>query len=135
MGDRANIGFSAGTSTDECVWLYTHWTGSTLPDLAVRAVAAAQPRWGDANYATRIALTTLIGRLAEPTGWGVSTGPDDNQHDGIIIDWHDKVYRILPAATVDDWYTTGPGSRVLAITAAPTLPFGATADDIRAVWH
>lgn len=135
MGDRANLGFSTTTGSDECVWLYTHWHGTSLPAMAVRAVAAARPRWGDEPYATRIALTVLIGAITDPTGWGVSTGPGDNEHDGIVIDWDERVYRVLPAGTVAEWYQMGPVSRAAAIAAAPVLPFDGTGSDtFRGVW-
>jgi hypothetical protein len=83
MGDRGNIVFRA----PESIYLYTHWEGSRLPELCIEAVLAAKPRWGDQAYATRIALTTLIGKVEGEHGWGVSTEVQDNEHYILEVDW------------------------------------------------
>lgn len=103
MGDRANIGF-IGAAGGDCVWLYTHWDGSNLPDLARTAILAAQPRWGDAPYATRMALTAMISNITSDTGWGVDTQPGENEHDALVIDWNTRTVGALDADDADNWY-------------------------------
>ena len=92
MGARGNLGFrSAGEST---IYLYTHWRGHELEELAAEAVRAAQPRWGDPSYATRMALTALIGGVTDDLGYGVSTEPEDNEFPLIVIDWNARTVEI-----------------------------------------
>lgn len=87
MGDRANFGFRQYNG--ETIVLYGHWAGhDMLAKLAV-AVEAARPRWSDESYATRIAISRLVGNewYAE-TGWGLSVNTIlDNEHKIPIIDW------------------------------------------------
>lgn len=106
MGERGNIGFVSVGNLDadkiEIVWLYTHWQGYAIESLAANAIVAAQPRWGDSSYATRIALTTLVGGVQGTTGWGVGTRPGEASYDVPVIDWDRQTVTMLPAEIVDN---------------------------------
>jgi len=89
MGDRAmaEIRTEGGS-----LYVYTHWGGESLPDYAKEAVKAAQPRWSDYPYATRIIVDQLTkdGR-DEETGFGLILQPraEDEHNSGkpsVIID-------------------------------------------------
>ena len=87
MGDRANFGFRQ--SNGETIVLYGHWAGhEMLKQLAV-AVLRAKPRWNDEAYATRIAISQLVGEdWKQETGWGLSVNTIlDNEHKIPVIDW------------------------------------------------
>lgn len=73
MGDRA----MAEVRTDGgSLYVYTHWGGNSLPDNAKKAVKAAEGRWSDYPYATRIIVDQLTkeGRDQE-TGYGLMLKP------------------------------------------------------------
>jgi len=72
MGDRAAFGFR--TEADgPTIWLYSHWGGSTQAVALAGAVRAAEPRWNDPSYATRITTSTLVGdEWASETGYGLT---------------------------------------------------------------
>jgi hypothetical protein len=74
MGDRSVTGF-AGDSQSPVIYLYSHWGASSqIADLQ-EAIRAAHPRWDDADYATRIAISHLIGAdWNGETGYGLSVG-------------------------------------------------------------
>lgn len=83
MGDRANVVVREGK---EEVWLYTHWGGTDLP-ADVRAALAKQWRWNDAPYLARIIFDEMTrGNAGEETGFGIWSGPCDNEHDIIVVD-------------------------------------------------
>lgn len=73
MGDRrmAEIKLSKGS-----LYVYTHWHGLELPELARKAVKAAQPRLHDEAYWARIVVDQLTkpGR-DEEGGWGLMLEP------------------------------------------------------------
>jgi hypothetical protein len=89
MGDR--IVFTIKQDKDLSVNLYSHWGGyDRFVDLA-RALKAAEPRWNDGSYATRIIVSQLIGdQWGEETGFGLwassSDGAYGGDHPDIIID-------------------------------------------------
>jgi hypothetical protein len=96
MGDRrmAQIKTSKGS-----LYVYTHWQGYKLPEMAREAVKAAAPRLGDEPYWTRIVVDQLTkdGRDCE-TGFGLSLKPeceDSYNHDqpSVIIDAKDGSVR------------------------------------------
>jgi hypothetical protein len=89
MGDRAmcEIKIEGGS-----VFIYTHWTGHSLPEDAKRAIKRASNRWDDFPYATRIIVDqlTIQGRDME-TGFGLmlgSTAEDEYNYDkpSVVID-------------------------------------------------
>jgi hypothetical protein len=104
MGDRAHIKFDFGSSHDgkadlPPLYLYTHWHGSVLADMAEAACQsrAAQGRKGDAAYFARIVLSHILNAANERlgteadlgTGWGISTAEEhidcgDHGHVGTV---------------------------------------------------
>jgi hypothetical protein len=95
MGDRANFGFR--DSKENIVFLYGHWAGHRMLEQLADAVAAAEPRWNDESYATRIAISRLIGdEWSSETGWGISVNElSDNEHKVPIIDWKNKTFTLM----------------------------------------
>jgi hypothetical protein len=96
VGDRANIVNITGPEPTDTVVLYVHWAGSLLPDIATKGIDVAGPRWGDASYALRMALTQWIGKMTGSTGAGVSSDLGDNEHDLIVIDWSESRVAVVP---------------------------------------
>jgi len=95
MGDRANFGFR--DSKENIVFLYGHWAGHRMLEQLADAVAAAEPRWQDESYATRIAISNLIkDEWASETGWGIYVNElGDNEHKVPIIDWKNKTFTLM----------------------------------------
>ena len=98
MGDRMVIGFQSDKDTPP-VWLYSHWGGhNRVSDLA-EALKAARPRWNDSAYATRIAISQIIGDAWDrETGFGISVGgrnftyPDyDDVH---LVNWAERTVSV-----------------------------------------
>jgi len=64
------------------------------------AIIAANPRWHDQSYATRIAISTMIGdEWDQEYGWGISTRIGDNEHSIPIVDWEFQAVHLYP----HDW--------------------------------
>ena len=95
MGDRANFGFR--DSKENIVFLYGHWAGHRMLQNLADAVQIAHPRWNDEAYATRIAISQMIGdEWASETGWGISVNQlADNEHKVPIIDWKNKTFTLM----------------------------------------
>jgi hypothetical protein len=71
MGDRGNLGIIQPSG--DVLFIYTHWTGSTLLNDLAQALAVAEPRWSDTPYATRVVVSQIIGDKWEDTnGYGLS---------------------------------------------------------------
>jgi hypothetical protein len=73
------------------VWLYSHWGGNVrLQDIA-GAITKAEPRWSDDSYATRIAISTIVGDgWNEETGWGIEAGPHctiHTEYPPLLVNW------------------------------------------------
>ena len=66
-----------------------------LANLA-EAVAKAQPRWSDPSYATRIAISNMIGDgWTFETGWGLQVNQiSDNEHKIPVIDWEQATFSL-----------------------------------------
>ena len=74
MGDRAVVGF-APSADAPTIYLYSHWGGSTQINDVQNALSASNSRWHDADYATRIAISALVGDdWDSETGYGLSVG-------------------------------------------------------------
>jgi hypothetical protein len=79
------------TSTGS-LYLYTHWNGSELPQMAKEAVEKAKPRLGDESYWVRIVVDQIFKDLRDQeTGGGIMLKPtaeDSYNHDkpSVIID-------------------------------------------------
>lgn len=95
MGDRANFGFR---QTDESViYLYGHWAGYGMMDRLAQAIETARPRWNDEMYATRIAISQLIGdEWDQEYSWGIANHIGDNEHSVPIVDWNAKTVTLYP---------------------------------------
>jgi hypothetical protein len=95
MGDRANFGFR--DSKENIVFLYGHWAGHNMLQNLADAVQIAHPRWTDEAYATRIAISQMIGdEWTSETGWGISVNQlADNEHKVPIIDWKNKTFTLM----------------------------------------
>lgn len=81
MGDR--IVYSIKQDKDLSINLYSHWGGyDRFEDLA-RALQAAEPRWSDTAYATRIIVSQLIGdQWNSETGFGLWASSSDGGYGG-----------------------------------------------------
>jgi hypothetical protein len=95
MGDRANFGFR--DSKEDIVFLYGHWAGHRMLEQLADAVQAAEPRWTDESYATRICISQLIGdEWTSQTGWGITVNQlADNEHKVPIIDWNNQTFTLM----------------------------------------
>ena len=122
MSDPGNLGFLTLGSTSS-IWLYTHWEGANLPTLARLAITAAQPRWGDPAYATRIALAAVAADYTAPDGWGVDTEPGENEHRALLIDWEDRTITLLPDDLTDSWGELSVNARIMGLAFAPVATF------------
>jgi hypothetical protein len=86
MGDRGNIAIKQ--NDDTCIYLYTHWRGSSVCGILAKALDSekGRNRWRDRAYLTRIIFDTLTeGYQNEETGFGIDTEPCDNQHDIPVV--------------------------------------------------
>jgi hypothetical protein len=94
MGDRANFGFR--DSKENVVFLYGHWAGYDMLAKLANAVQAAESRWQDESYATRIAISNLIGdEWAQTTGWGIYINQlGDNEHKVPVVDWTNQTFTL-----------------------------------------
>jgi hypothetical protein len=95
MGDRANFGFK--DSKGDTLYLYGHWAGHRMLQNLADAVSAAEPRWGDESYATRICISQLVNEeWSSETGWGLYINQiGDNEHKVPVINWADKTFTLF----------------------------------------
>lgn len=102
MGDRANFGFRQ--SNGETIVLYGHWAGHDMLGKLASAVEAARPRWNDESYATRIAISQLVGNeWNSETGWGLSVNTIlDNEHKIPLIDWSTRTFSLHEEGSWDE---------------------------------
>jgi hypothetical protein len=90
MGDRGNICLKYETGQE--VWLYTHWSGSDLPQIVARALQKGESRWSDPSYLARVVFQELIGGDDSITGFGITPyGPSDNENPIVTIHLEQKV--------------------------------------------
>ena len=87
MGDRANFVFVQPNG--DTIVLYGHWAGHAMLENLAEAVAQAQSRWQDPSYATRIAISQMIGDgWGMETGWGLQVNEiSDNEHKIPVVNW------------------------------------------------
>jgi len=102
MGDRANFGFRADSESPVVV-LYAHWGGYQMMANLAHAIATARPRWTDTGYATRIAISQLIGdEWNQELSYGIYVNQiGDNEHSVPVVNWADQTVSLYPA----DWGT------------------------------
>jgi hypothetical protein len=106
MGDRANFGFK--DRKGDIVFLYGHWAGHRMLENLADAVSAAESRWDDETYATRIAISHLVGdEWKSTTGWGISVNQlADNEHKVPIINWSDKTFTLMEEDLTTEVFST-----------------------------
>lgn len=74
MGDRSVTGFAEREGAP-VIYLYSHWGASSQVADLQAAISAAERRWDDPDYATRIAVSHLVGDdWKAETGYGLSVG-------------------------------------------------------------
>lgn len=110
MGDRFVVGFqNDDIAIDPIVFLYSHWGGTYQHYTVADAVGKARNRWGDGTYATRIALSNIIGSgWSSETGWGIYAENNYKNHGAdypyiLIVEWMSRRIRI---ASNDDHTVT-----------------------------
>lgn len=71
MGDRGNI----IVEDDGKIYLYTHYSGSDLPQIVARGLERGKNRWDDGPYLTRILFCELLPQdeWNGEIGYGIST--------------------------------------------------------------
>lgn len=106
MGDRANFGFK--DRKGDTVFLYGHWAGHRMLENLADAVSAAESRWDDETYATRIAISHLISdEWQSTTGWGISVNQlADNEHKVPVIDWSAKTFTLMEEDLTTEVFST-----------------------------
>jgi hypothetical protein len=105
MGDRCNVAIKTGAGDRDHVWLYSHWGGHEMPGRLLRAMTTqeAQSRLSDESYLCRILIDRLMNNHTEETGYGISTGPVDNEYPVIEVDVPAKMIRVRPFDFGDAW--------------------------------
>jgi len=84
------VGFQA-KSAEPTIYLYAHWGGEAQKEILVNALRKSESRWTDADYATRICISQIVGDSWNDTlGFGISVNnfclPD---YDTIqVVEWH-----------------------------------------------
>jgi hypothetical protein len=85
MGDRANV-FVQEDAEGNGIYLYTHWSGSELPE-TVRVSLEKKWRWNDSAYLARIVFCEMVsGNERGETGYGISTAMPDGANRVIVLD-------------------------------------------------
>jgi hypothetical protein len=98
MGDRAVFGFKSDGHT---LFLYSHWGGDEQLATMQEAIREASTRWGDPEYATRIAVSHIIGeQWRSGTGYGLSinTFSEPDYPYAYVVDWDSGTVE-----TIDTW--------------------------------
>lgn len=98
MGDRANFGFRENAEAP-IVNLYGHWAGYEMMSKLAHAIDTARPRWTDHGYATRIAISQLIGNdWGQGVSWGIYVNTlGDNEHSVPVVNWDEQTVTLYPA--------------------------------------
>ena len=96
MGDRCVFGFrETSTRKAETVWLYSHWGGHGRELDLANALEKAEPRWSDPSYATRIAISQLVGEnWNQEYSYGIFVGQTyrgDNEYPTLlVVNWDER---------------------------------------------
>jgi hypothetical protein len=86
MGDRSNFVFEENNGNR--IFLYGHNAGYGMMARLAAAIEAARPRWNDESYATRIAMSNIVGdNWKSEYSWGISTYLTDNEHSIPVVNW------------------------------------------------
>ena len=94
MGNRANFGFTQ--SNGQTIVLYGHWAGDGMLEKLANAVDRARPRWTDESYATRIAISQLVGDdWNQELGWGLQVNSlSDNEHKIPVVNFSTQTFSL-----------------------------------------
>lgn len=94
MGDRANFVFVQNDGNS--IVLYGHWAGHNMLNNLAEAVWQARNRFGDDSYATRIAISQMIGnQWSSETGWGLQVNSiADNEHRIPVVNWKEQTFSL-----------------------------------------
>lgn len=85
MGDRGNV-LVKENSEDPGIYLYTHWSGTELPDIVQGALSRGKGRWGDTPYLTRIIFSDMVREdIDGETGYGIGRYEVSGEHSTIIL--------------------------------------------------
>lgn len=107
MGDRGNVVvIDGGTdlTSKTAVFLYSHWSGSELPEILQSALQsdAGKKRATDAPYLARIIFDAMIGGdQGQETGFGIWTSITDNEHPLLIVDTRREIVVEYPESVYD----------------------------------
>lgn len=127
MGDRATFAFQQ--SNKDIIYLYGHWAGHEMMDRLARAIDTAQSRWSDEPYATRIAISQIVGEeWNQELSWGISTYFCDTEHSVPLVNWSEQTVSLIPVPkygstfqiTAEPKFVMGFGSFINKFTKALT---------------
>jgi hypothetical protein len=121
MGDRANFGFK--DSKGDTLYLYGHWAGHRMLQNLADAVSAAEPRWGDDSYATRICISQLVNEeWSSETGWGLYINQlGDNEHKVPVINWAAKTFTLFEEDLSTEVFSTSLEAFVKKYSSQPSM--------------
>jgi hypothetical protein len=95
MGDRATFVFEQGDGN--AIYLYGHWAGDQMMNRLATAIDRASVRWSDESYATRIAISQIIGLdWDQELSWGISTYFCDSEHSVPVVSFKTQSVRLIP---------------------------------------
>jgi hypothetical protein len=104
MGDRANVQVKDGESS---VFLYTHWSGSELPETLKAALIRGKSRWNDGQYLARIIFCEMVkDEINGTTGYGISSVVGDGDDRVILVDVGEQTVRIKGDTVTFEEYVT-----------------------------
>ena len=94
MGSRAQLKV-VSEEFDTPIFLYTHWGSFDLNETLAEGLERSRPRWGDAEYATRILFNTLTkGDEEGETGYGIGTSEHgDLDYPAVEVNLDDRKVR------------------------------------------
>jgi hypothetical protein len=84
MGDRAQLCVVASYPTHggverHATWVYTHWTGETMPERVRDALQRGKPRYGAPLYLTRILYDAVVLEPGTLDGYALGPRPLDTE--------------------------------------------------------
>jgi hypothetical protein len=94
MGDCGNI--VVQEDKDHRVYLYTHWSGSEMPETLRSALVRGKERWSDPQYLARIIFCEMVHSDNGLTGFGITSRVHDNSHPLVVVDCEKQEIRLEP---------------------------------------
>lgn len=75
MGDRAQVHIHNGNK-DRIVVLYTHWSGTELPETVKTSLIRGKNRWDDSAYLARMVFCDMVRDDPDgESGYGIAAHP------------------------------------------------------------